>query len=121
MRLSISTIHGNVTPDMKEYAERKVTKIRKFFAKGMLDAEVHLSTGDPWSRAETIVHVKNQGSIIAKSKADDLYKAIDGMVEKLERQVKALKEKVSTNRKRASQRAQAVRNNTTLEQSISGE
>ncbi len=119
MRITVTTVQGEVTPNMREYAEKKVAKIMKFFAAGMLDARVQLSISHPWCNAEAIVNVKNSGSMVAKSKADDMYKAVDEMVDKLERQVKDLKEKVSNNRKRASQRSHAVMMNDAIDSAFS--
>jgi putative sigma-54 modulation protein len=108
MQITFTAVRGDVTPDMREYAIKKLDKLGKFETQGVMDAHVQLSIEQPWFEAETFVNVKNSGRIIAKNRADDMFKAIDGMVEKLERQMKDLKEKRSDTRKRASQRAQAV-------------
>jgi len=119
VRITVTTVQGDVTPNMKEYAEKKLSKIKKFFAAGMLDARIQLSIEHPWCNAEAIVSVKNSGSMVAKAKSDDMYKAVDAMLDKLERQVKDLKEKISGNRKRASHRSHAVRMDEAIDNAFS--
>ncbi|GAB4165549.1 MAG: ribosome-associated translation inhibitor RaiA [Planctomycetota bacterium] len=119
MQITLTAVRGDVTPDMKDYATKKLSKLGKFLTQGVMDAHVQLSIEQPWFEAETVLHVKNSGRLVAKSKADDMFKAIDGMVEKLERQMKDLKEKRSDTRKRASQRAQAVMMEEAIQQAFS--
>ena len=108
MEIILSTVHGDITPDMKEYAEKKVGRVSKFFSKGTLSVNINLGVKERNFLAESVLSVKNHSSMVAKAKSDDMFKAIDSMVEKLERQVRDLKEKRTSNRKRSSQRLQAA-------------
>lgn len=118
MDIKVSTVHGEVTPDMKDYADKKLRKVSKFLSRGNHRADVQLSVSEPWCQAETVLAVKNHNPLVAKSRSDDMYKAIDQMVEKLERQVRDLKEKRSKERKRASQRVKAVRMEEAIEENF---
>jgi len=121
VNINISTVHGELTPHMKEYALRKVRKIERFLAGGMLEAQVNFSIKDPWVNAEAILKVKNGGTVVAKAREDDVFKAVDSMVDKLERQVKHLKDRRSVNRKRASQRVKSVMMDETVRESFTEE
>ena len=119
MEIILSTIHGDITPDMKEYAKKKVGKISKFFSRGMLSVDIHLSSKERKFMVDAILHIKSHGSLVAKAKSKDMFQAIDQMVEKLERQVREVKEKRTSNRKRASQRLQAARKDEVIREAFS--
>ena len=109
MEIRISAVRGDVTQNMKDYAQKKVEKLGKYLAHAIDDAHIQMSIEPPWCECETSLTIKNHGRLLAKSREDEMHKAIDVMVEKLERQVRDLKERLSSGRKRASQRANAIR------------
>ena len=58
-------------------------------------------------KAEATVHV-NGGTIYADAIAEDMYAAIDGLIDKLDRRVRKLKEKRADHHARESQKRQFV-------------
>lgn len=92
MQLSVTGHHVDVTTAMRNYVETKLEKIERHFD---LVSDVHciLTVEKLRHKAEATVSV-NGGTIYADATEDDMYAAIDGLVDKLDRQVKKHKEKL---------------------------
>ena len=78
---------------MRGYVEQKIERIERHFD---IVSDVHciLSVEKLRHKAEAKVNV-NGGTIYAETTEDDMYAAIDGLVDKLDRQVRKHKEKLS--------------------------
>lgn len=92
MQLSVSGHHVDVTTTMRNYVENKLEKVERHFD---LVTDVHciLTVEKLRHKAEATVNV-NGGRIYADATEDDMYAAIDGLVDKLDRQVRKHKEKL---------------------------
>jgi putative sigma-54 modulation protein len=121
MDIRISAVRGEVTQNVRDYAQTKVGKVSKFFGHAIGDVHIQISIDTPLCDCETTMSIKNHGKIVAKGRANDIHAAIDQMVDKLERQVKDMKEKVSNERKRASQRLSAIQNEQAIDSAFSEE
>jgi putative sigma-54 modulation protein len=93
MQLSVTGHHVDITSALRSYVESKVDKIGRHFD---LVSDVHciLTVEKLRHKAEATVNV-NGGKIYADATEDDMYAAIDGLVDKLDRQVKKYKEKLA--------------------------
>ena len=91
MNLSISGHHLEVTPALREYVTAKLDKIRRHFDQ-VIDVNVFLSVDKLQQKAEVALHVRGK-DLFAESIHDDLYAAIDALVDKLDRQVLKYKDK----------------------------
>lgn len=91
MNLSISGHHLEVTPALREYVTVKLDKIRRHFDQ-VIDVNVFLSVDKLRQKAEVTLHVRGK-DIFAESIDNDLYAAIDALVDKLDRQVLKYKDK----------------------------
>ncbi|HBF39293.1 MAG TPA: ribosome-associated translation inhibitor RaiA [Firmicutes bacterium] len=93
----VVTVNGKnieVTDALREYAEKKVSKIAKFFEKSPRGAQVTLST----ERSKHIVEITIQvdGLLLrGEEKTNDMYASIDGAMENIERQVRKYKTKIN--------------------------
>ena len=100
MQLSLTGHHVDVTPPLREYVESKIMRIERHF-----DHVTHvhciLTVEKLRHKAEATVHVSG-GTIFADSIEDDMYAAIDGLVDKLDRQIKRHKEKLTDHHARES-------------------
>ena len=90
MNLTISGHHLEVTPALRNYVTTKLDRITRHFDQ-VLDVTVLLSVEklkekDRRQKAECNIHVKG-GDLFAESSHEDLYAAIDELVDKLDRQV----------------------------------
>ena len=96
MQVNVTAKHMVLTDAIKEYAEKKVTKISKYFD-DIMDIQVHLEVQKNLHIAEVLVDVKG---IFLKGyeKSEDMYASIDIAVDKIEKQLVKYKERLK-NRK----------------------
>ncbi|MCP4134651.1 MAG: ribosome-associated translation inhibitor RaiA [bacterium] len=96
MNITITGRHLNVSESLKEYAEKKINKLEKYFHQ-LLDAHVILYMEKVEQGAEVIINgdgVQFHG----REKTADLYSSIDLLFEKMERQIVKYKEKHSSHK-----------------------
>lgn len=93
MQLNISGHHIEVTDSLRGYVEQKIERIERHFD---IVSDVHciLTVEKLRHKAEAKVNVSG-GTIFAETTEEDMYAAIDGLVDKLDRQVRKHKEKLS--------------------------
>jgi len=91
MQLSVTGHHVEVTTAMRNYVANKLEKVERHFD---LVSDVHciLTVEKLRHKAEATVNL-NGGKIYADATEEDMYAAIDGLVDKLDRQVRKHKEK----------------------------
>ena len=92
MQLSVTGQQIDVTDSLRDYVSSKIDKIERHFD---LVSDIHciLKVEKLRHTAEATVKV-NGGQIFADSTEEDMYAAIDGLVDKLDRQVRKYKEKL---------------------------
>ena len=93
MQITLTGHHLDVTPALRDYVDTKLERIERHFDH-VTDVHCILSVEKLRHRAEATVHVSG-GTIFADAIEDDMYAAIDGLVDKLDRQVKKHKEKLT--------------------------
>ena len=97
--VSVTFRHLEPTAALKQYAEEKIHKIGKYFSHP-LDAHVILAV-DAKQRRLAEVELHTHGAMIhGKEQHQDLYAAIDLVLDKVERQVRKQKEKYKVSRRR---------------------
>lgn len=106
MQLNVSGHHVEVTESLRGYVETKIEKIERHFD---LVSDVHciLTVEKLQHKAEATVNV-NGGTIYADAVEEDMYAAIDGLVDKLDRRVRKHKEKLVDHRARESRKRKFV-------------
>jgi putative sigma-54 modulation protein len=93
MQVDITGHHIEVTESLKNYVNEKFQKLERHFDH-VIDSHVILSVEKLVQKAEATVHV-NGAKLFAVSEHSDLYAAIDGLIDKLDRQTIKHKEKLS--------------------------
>lgn len=85
-----------VTPAIREYVENKVDKIERYFSNGVdANANVNLKVyNDKQTKVEVTIPMKNV-TLRAEERHNDMYAAVDLIVDKLERQIRKHKTKVN--------------------------
>ena len=98
MQLNVSGHHVEITDSLRGYVESKIDKIERHFD---LVSDIHciLTVEKLRHKAEATVNV-NGGTIYADNTEEDMYAAIDGLVDKLDRRVRKYKEKLVDHRAR---------------------
>ncbi|RJX70632.1 ribosome hibernation promoting factor [Vibrio sinensis] len=93
MQINISGHHIDLTDSMQDYVNSKFKKLERFF-EHINSISVVLSVEKLRQNAEATLHV-NQGEIHASADNDNMYAAIDALVDKLVRQLNKHKEKLN--------------------------
>ncbi|GKV56678.1 MULTISPECIES: ribosome hibernation-promoting factor, HPF/YfiA family [unclassified Sporosarcina] len=85
-----------VTPAIREYVEKKVQKLERYFTEGAnATAHVNLKVyNDKQTKVEITIPMKNL-TLRAEERHDDMYAAVDLIVDKLERQIRKYKTRVN--------------------------
>lgn len=96
MQISIEGHHVDLTESLQHYIENKMTKIERHFDQ-VVDIRVVLSVEKQRQKAEATIHVA-RNNIHAHDENSDMYVAIDLLIDKLDRQVKKHKEKLTNHR-----------------------
>lgn len=96
MQISIEGHHVDLTESMQDYIQSKMAKIERHFDQ-VVDIRVVLSVEKLRQKAEATVHVAGN-NLHAHEENQDMYAAIDLLVDKLDRQVKKHKEKLTKHR-----------------------
>ena len=93
MQLNVSGHHVEVTTPLREYVENKFERLQRHFDH-ITNTDVTLIVEKLIQKAEATVHISG-ADIFAAAESEDMYAAIDALADKLDRQVKKHKEKLT--------------------------
>ena len=96
MHISVTGHHIDVTQPLKSYVDSKFERLERHFD-NVTNVHVILSVEKLRQKAEATLHI-NGASVFADSVHEDMYAAIDGLIDKLDRQVLKHKEKKTSRR-----------------------
>ncbi|MDI3323201.1 ribosome-associated translation inhibitor RaiA [Pontibacterium granulatum] len=92
MQINITGHHVELTESMSNYVHSKFEKLERHFD-NITNVQVTLSVDKKRQIAEGDMHVAG-GQIFATHEHDDMYASIDGLIDKLDRQIIKHKEKM---------------------------
>jgi len=96
MQVSITGHHVEVTEAMKQHVEEKIGKLKRHFD-NVTDVHVILTVEKLEQKAEATVQISG-ATLFADDAQENMYTAIDSMVDKLDRQIIKHKEKTQARR-----------------------
>lgn len=96
MQISLTGHHVDITEALRGYVDTKFERLERHFDH-VTNVHVILSVEKLRQKAEATLHV-NGADVFADCVEEDMYAAIDGLVDKLDRQVKKHKEKHTNHR-----------------------
>jgi putative sigma-54 modulation protein len=96
MQVSITGHHVEVTDSLKANVEEKFNKLKRHFD-NVVDVHVILTVEKLEQKAEATVQISG-AKLFAEDVQEDMYVAIDNMVDKLDRQIVKFKEKNQNHR-----------------------
>jgi putative sigma-54 modulation protein len=96
MNLNLTGRHLEITPAIREHVVSKLDKVKRHFD-NVIDVSVILSVDKLQQKAEATVHLSGK-TIFAETSDENLYVAIDALIESLDRQVLKHKEKNAARR-----------------------
>lgn len=92
MNLKVSGHHLDITPAIRDYLQDKLAKVSRHFEQ-VMDIDVILSVDKLDQKVEAKVHLSGK-VLFCESVDADMYAAIDGLADKLDRAVLKHKEKL---------------------------
>ena len=99
MQLSTTFRHMEASPAVKDYAEERLEKIKKYFSRDPIAAHGTFSVERNHNHtAEFALTLPNGIVIQARETTEDMYSSIDLAVARIERQVRKWKEKIRTHK-----------------------
>ena len=96
MNLHLTGHQLPITPAIREYVAAKLQRITHHFD-NVIDVSVIMSVEKLKQKAEATVHVRGR-DIFCEATAEDMYAAIDGLIDKLDRTIIKHKEKALSHR-----------------------
>lgn len=98
MDVTVAGHHVDLTDSLREYVESKMARLERH-SDQMTDIHCILTVEKLEHRAEATIHL-NGGTIHADSVEQNMYAAVDTLIDKLDRQVKKHKEKLTNHHAR---------------------
>jgi putative sigma-54 modulation protein len=93
MQIDLTGHHIELTDPLRNYVSEKFERLERHFDH-VTDVHVILSVEKLRHKAEATMHISG-GKLFADSTEADMYAAIDGLADKLDRQIKKHKEKIT--------------------------
>lgn len=105
MQLNLTGHHLEITPALRSYVHEKFERLQRHFDH-ITNSHVILSVEKDRQKAEATLHV-NRANLFAEVEHEDMYAAIDMLMDKLDRQLKKHKEKLGNHKGAGGARGQA--------------
>jgi putative sigma-54 modulation protein len=97
MQLSVTFRHMEASEAIKEYTADKLARIKKYF-RDPIRAQIVLATERHRNHVDVKITLHNGLAIQGREVNDDMYAAIDLVMDKIERQVRRYKDKITSHR-----------------------
>ncbi len=94
MRISVKAKNTQVTEPLTDYIEKRFAKLEKYFVDADLAGTVTLVVEKGLHRVEATIPLTRY-ILRAEDSSNDMYASIDGVVDKLERQIRKYKTKIN--------------------------
>ena len=98
MKLSVTFRHMDTSEAIKQHVEDKLERLKKYFPDPVA-AQVVLSTERYRHQIDVTITLTNGTAIKGKEVADDMYTAVDLVMDKIDRQIRRYKDKITSHRK----------------------
>ncbi len=105
MQVNVTGQHLEITDSLHDYVITKLARLERHIDT-VTNVHVILSVEKQRQKAEATVHI-NGANFFADAEAENMYAAIDALIDKLDRQVKKHKEKRSDHHRGSSSALQA--------------
>lgn len=99
MQVNITGHHIDVTDALRSYVSEKLEKLERHFDH-VTNVHVILTVNKQAQIAEATVHVSG-ADLFAQQESENMYASIDGLVDKLDRQIIKHKEKIGNHQKKS--------------------
>lgn len=99
MQINITGHHIDVTDALRSYVKDKLERLERHFDH-VTNVHVVLTVEKQVQKAEANVHVSG-ADLFAQNDSEDMYASIDGLIDKLDRQIVKHKEKISDHNRKS--------------------
>ncbi len=99
MQINITGHHVDITEALRSYTSEKMAKLERHFDH-VTNVHVILTVEKQAQKAEATVHVSG-ADLFAQHQTEDMYASLDGLVDKLDRQIIKHKEKISNHNRKS--------------------
>lgn len=106
MQTNITGHHVEITSALRDYVDNKLERLERHFDH-ITDVHVILTVEKQQHKAEASLHLKGHHLYADDSQAD-MYAAIDGLIDKLDRQVVKQKEKMKDHHQKEVQKSASL-------------
>ena len=100
MRINIVSKQITVTDGIRDYVEKKMQRIEKYFDSSTLDITITFTVQKNTQTAEALIHSKGL-YLKGLGKSEDLYASLDFAVDKIERQIAKYKDRINDRKQNA--------------------
>ena len=92
MQVNVTGRHSNLSPEIKNYALGKVEQLVKYYD-GITNVEVVIDREHKDDLVEMVAHVGHSAPLVAKHRGEGIMVSMDAAFDKLERQIRKLKDR----------------------------
>jgi putative sigma-54 modulation protein len=93
MQINLTGHHIEITPALRGYVESKFERVERHFDH-VTGIHVVLTLEKQRRKAEATIYIAG-GNVFADAEHDDMYAAIDALIDKLDRQIRKHKDKLT--------------------------
>lgn len=104
MNLSLTGHHVDITPALRSYVDTKMERIKRHYS-NITNAHFTLSVGKTEHKAEATLNVSGADLHADATERDNMYAAIDGLTDKLDRLITKHKERQVDHHMKEAQKA----------------
>lgn len=97
MEIQITSRHTKASQELHDVINAEIGKLERFY-EGITSCRVVLDSESTDKTVEITMHVRGNHEVVGHATAENIGKAIDEAVEKVERQLKKLNEKVKSHK-----------------------
>ena len=102
MKLTVTFRHMDASEAIKQHVEDKLERLKKYFP-DPVSAQVVLSTERYRHQIDVSITLTNGTAIKGKEVSEDMYTAVDLVMDKVDRQIRRYKDKITSHRKNVDQ------------------
>lgn len=99
MQVAISCRHGSASADVQEYITRKAERLLTFFERvTAINVTIEFESEER-VKVELLVDAEHKHNFVASSVGEDIGATFDGVLQKMEQQIRKYKEKLQDHRR----------------------
>lgn len=99
MQIEVTTRHGHISDDARQYLTRKSEKLLTYFERVTAIQVTIDFTNSRLARVEILVDAEHKHDFVAVGEGEEVLATFDGALHKMEQQIRKYKEKIQDHRR----------------------